>query len=463
MSDGAWLLSFSLDPFLWVSFSLPSVAGIVTLSDVPLESTVELRKLIQAEADRCVKCGLCLPHCPTYTQARDEGESPRGRIALMQGVAAGDLPAGPRLEAHLEHCLSCRACERVCPSGVRYGELLNATRAILPSPPVTSGSGRRLSDRAIATLTDRARARRLGHLLQVYQRSGLQSLVRRTSLLRALRLERAEALVPPLIGSGRAWKAFNPARGTERARVALFTGCASSVFDRTTISAAIRVLTATGHSVHVPPAQTCCGALDLERGRRDRACDLAVENSQAFNDLDVTAVLYVASGCGATLVDYGRSRIYDRDGADDTRPAIRPPIIEITRFLADAGWPDEAPLRPLRQRAAVHDPCSLRNVIRDVRGPYELLRTVPGIEVIPLPGNGTCCGAAGSHMLDEPDTADALLADKIEALRASEASLLLTTNIGCSMHLAAGARRAGVPVEVLHPVTLIERQLEIGR
>jgi len=435
----------------------------VNLSDAPLESTVDLRKLIQAEADRCVKCGLCLPHCPTYTQAREEGESPRGRIALMQGVAAGDLPAGPRLEAHLDHCLSCRACERVCPSAVRYGELLNATRAILPTPPGTSGSSRRLADMAIATITDRARGRRLRRLLQVYQRSGLQWLVRRTALLRALRLERAEALVPPVIGSGRAWKAFNPARGTELARVALFTGCASSVFDRTTISAAIRVLTASGHSVHVPPAQTCCGALDLERGRCDHACDLAVENSQVFNDLDVTAVLYVATGCGAALVEYGQSRVYDRDGADDTWPGIRAPIIEITRFLADAGWPDEPPLRPLNQRAVIHEPCSLRNVIRDVRGPYELLETVPGIEVIPLPGNATCCGAAGSHMLDEPDAADALLADKIEALRASEAPLLLTTNIGCSLYLAAGARRAGVPVEVLHPVTLIERQLEIGR
>jgi glycolate oxidase iron-sulfur subunit len=435
----------------------------VTLSITPPESTVDLRKLIQAEADRCVKCGLCLPHCPTYTQARDEGESPRGRIALMQGVAAGDLPAGPRLEAHLDHCLSCRACERVCPSGVRYGELLNATRAILPSPAGNSGSGRRLADMAIATLTDRARARRLGRLLQIYQRSGLQWLVRRTALLRALRLARAEALVPAVIGSGRAWKAFNPARGTERSRVALFTGCASSVFDRTTISAAIRVLTATGHSVHVPAAQACCGALDLERGRRDRACALAAENSQVFNDLDVTAVLYVATGCGATLVEYGRSRVYDPDGANDTRPGIRPPIIEITRFLADAGCPDKTRLRPLRLRVAVHEPCSLRNVIRDVSGPYELLDNVPGIEIISLPGNATCCGAAGSHMLDEPDTADTLLADKIEALRASDASLLLTTNIGCSMHLAAGARRMGVPVEVLHPVTLIERQLEIGR
>ena len=425
---------------------------------------MDLRNLIQAEADRCVKCGLCLPHCPTYTQAREEGESPRGRIALMQGVAAGTLPVGPRLEAHLDHCLSCRACERVCPSGVRYGELLNAARAILQAPDRPSQGSRRLADLAITTLTDRARAERLRLLLRLYQRSGVQWLARRTGLLRALRLDRPEALIPPVGASGQAWKAFNPARGAERAQVALFTGCASSVFDRETLSAAVRILTATGYSVHVPPAQACCGALDLERGRHDRACDLAIQNSEVFNTLDVSAVLYVASGCGATLLDYGRSRIYETGGA---RPGIRPPIVEITRFLADAltdcGWPDDTPLRPLNRRAAIHEPCSLRNVVRDVRGPYELLGTVPELELISLPGNAVCCGAAGSHMLEEPDAADALLAEKIEALRTAETPLLLTTNIGCAMHLAAGARRAGISVEVLHPVTLVERQMEMKR
>ena len=403
-------------------------------------------------------CGLCLPHCPTYLKTRDEGESPRGRIALMHALAGGELELSARLEQHLDRCLACRACEAVCPSGVPYGELIDATRAEIerrrPRPWPQRLARRIALDGLIAR---KPMLRAAGNLLRAYQRVGLQRLLQRSGMLRRLGVERLEALLPALPPRPH-WRDYYPPRGELRGRVALFTGCITELADAPTLQAAISVLTGLGMGVHVPRDQVCCGALHLHNGAPEQACRLAARNLAAFGSLDVDAVVSVASGCGAQLREYDRLMRGYAPGPDAVARFSRS-VRDISEFLAGLAWPSEIEIKPLPVRVAVHDPCSLTHVMRRQHDPYTLLGRIPGVELIPLPDNARCCGAAGSYLLTQPGMAQALLEDKIARLRALAPAILVTSNVGCALHLAAGIRQAGIAIEVLHPVVLLERQL----
>jgi glycolate oxidase iron-sulfur subunit len=417
---------------------------------------LELRHLIKSEADQCVKCGLCLPHCPTYRKTQDEGDSPRGRIALMQALADERLPAQGRLAVHLDRCLACRACERACPSGVQYGALIDSARALLG--PAGAGKRTILHERLLSwAAAGPGRRRRTARLLHLYRSSGLRWLARRSGLLRGLRLDRADALLPAANPGPRRRREYYPPRGPERGRVALFSGCMTDLFTPDTLDASIRLLTLAGYGVHLPAGQGCCGAMHLHAGDLGPAAALARRNLSAFNALEVDAVLYTASGCGATLREYSVTPGQNPAGTD-----FNAPVRDITEFLAGIEWPADMACAPLARRAVVQDPCLQRNVLRDVTPPYRLLERIPGLSVSALPGNEQCCGAAGTYMLDQPDMADALRADKLEALRQSGAEILVTSNIGCALHLAAGLRPTGNAVEVVHPVVLLDRQMGDG-
>lgn len=411
---------------------------------------MDLRRQIRSEADQCVKCGLCLPHCPTYRKTQDEGDSPRGRIALMQALAEDRLPAGGRLTVHLDRCLACRACERACPSGVHYGPLLDSARALLRPGERPSPLQRRLLAWAAV---GRGVRRGTGYLLRFYQRSGLRGLARSSGLLRALGLERAERLLPVRAAAPGVRPDYLPPRGAERGRVALFVGCMTDLFTPETLDAAIRLLTVAGYGVHLPPGQGCCGALHLHAGALTEADALARRNLAAFNALRLDAVLYTASGCGATLREYP---------APAAKEGFAAPVQDVTRFLAGLDWPAEVSFEPLARRAAIQDACLQRNVLRDVAPPYELLRRIPALEIVALPGNDQCCGAAGAYMLEQPELSDALRADKLAALEGCGAEILVSSNLGCALHLAAGLRARGRDIEVVHPVRLLERQLRLG-
>ncbi len=413
----------------------------------------EAESKLLAGADLCVKCGLCLPHCPTYVKTGDEGESPRGRIALMQGLFTGDLSLSPRLEVHLGNCVACRACESVCPSHVPYGELIDAARAGIArrKPP---GFLRRLGRwlGAQAPVDHPGAARLLHGLLRAYQGSGLAA-IRRRGPRRGLR--RAAGYLPSL-RPVLSWEAFYPARGAERGRVALFLGCVARVFDQPVLAATIRVLNHLGYAVEVPLGQGCCGAIHLHDGAEEQSVALAHRNLRAFGD-GTRPIITTASGCGATLLEYPRLAGLSPDAAG--RFAAR--VVDVSSFLAGVQWPAETRPQALAARVAVHEPCSLRNVMGQGAGPRALLSRVPALDVVDLPGNGRCCGAAGTYMLTHPTMADTLVADKCALLGDTGASMLVTSNVGCALHLAAALREAGSQVEVLHPVMLLARRLGI--
>jgi len=408
--------------------------------------TLHTAKQLNALADRCVKCGMCLPHCPTYHLTRDESESPRGRIALIQGLTGGQLAFSDKLATHLQNCLKCRACERVCPSLVPYGELIDGALTYI-AREVAPPRARQL--RLLNLVTQLTTLRALAMLLRIYQRSGLRALLRGSGMLGILGLARHDNLLPSLPAM-HTWQNYYPAQNTPRGDVALFTGCIADAFDQATSRAALQVLTQLGYGVHVPPAQRCCGALHLHNQQPEQATALAQENLAAFGALDVQAIISTASGCGATLSEYAN---------DPRATGFTRKVVDISAFMASIPWPENVTLQPLKARVAVHDPCSLTHVLRQHEQPYAMLRKIPDIELVSLPDRARCCGAAGSYMLTHPAQADALRDEKLASIEPLDARILVTSNIGCALHLAAGLREKNLSIEVMHPIMLLARQI----
>ncbi|MBI2384071.1 MAG: (Fe-S)-binding protein [Gammaproteobacteria bacterium] len=396
-----------------------------------------------ADADRCVKCGLCLPHCPTYAEARHEGDSPRGRIALMQGLATGLVPQTAALEAHLDGCLTCRACEPVCPAQVPYGRLIDAGRELL----ARQRPRRTRAARVLALFLTRPWMRTPWlWLLWSYRALGVQALVRRFRLLGRGRLARLESLLPAVT------PAALPVRTTAapKEQVALFANCTSPWAERETLNAALRLLERSGFAAAIPPGQRCCGALHRHAGLPAPADGFARANLDAF--AGYRHIVGIASGCTAELLEYGARTPHSAAAEFSAR------VQDIHAFLLRHGA--ALRFRPLAARVAVHTPCTLRNVVGNAGAVSALLKKIPQLEAIELDPSQRCCGAAGSAMLLQADMADRLARHKTDAARRLTPDLIVSANVGCSLHLAGALRREGSTVEVLHPVVLLARQLE---
>ncbi|MDH5784031.1 MAG: (Fe-S)-binding protein [Chromatiales bacterium] len=398
---------------------------------------------ILSAADRCVMCGLCLPHCPTYQLHHSELESPRGRIALLQAVAAGKLSADESLLAHLDSCLVCRACEKMCPSKVPYGDLIDAGRALLREQ---GQPARPMVKQLLHQISDKKRLQRNGSLLRSYQRSGVQRLLRASGLLKLTSIAGAEKALPP-IPPRQTLAPLYPATGALRGRVGLFTGCISSLLEGEVQQAAIALLTTLGYEVHVPQNQRCCGSLHQHNGEPQRAAELADDNIPLFDEMGLDAVVSTASGCAAQLSEY--PRLY---GQGHT------PFYEVCDFLSTLEWPDTIQLKPLQQTVWLHLPCSQRNVIGNSGAVAQLLSRIPQLQLEALPENHLCCGSAGSYQLTRPDNASALRERKLNLID-STAELIVSNNLGCALHLQSGLEQRGSAVEVIHPLLLLVRAL----
>ncbi|MER0204380.1 MAG: (Fe-S)-binding protein [Nitrosomonas sp.] len=418
------------------------------------------KNLIIDESNQCVSCGLCLPHCPTYRVLKSEADSPRGRIALMNGVANGRIALNARFIQHMDRCLTCRACEAVCPNSVSYGRLIDETRALIAnqskSVAVVRKSNWRIALERLL-LTQPARLERLRRLLHFLQKREWLRGLRKLGLIEKNRIFKFIAQLPvvkfpyttPANGENTAsnngtWRPVYPVQGEKRGEVALFLGCVARVTDVATLNSSIYVLNRLGYTVHIPRDQTCCGAIYQHSGALEQANALVQRNNTAFAEFD--AVISTASGCGVQLLESG---VAGEQGK----------VMDISRFLMAAkGW-ENIGIASLAQKILVHEPCSLRHVLREQAYPYQLIARIPGAEAVPLAGNDQCCGAAGTYFIDQPEIADMLLQNKITTVKESKAQYLVTSNIGCAMHIANGLYEKGIHVEVLHPVTLLARQM----
>jgi glycolate dehydrogenase iron-sulfur subunit len=397
-----------------------------------------------ADADKCVKCALCLPHCPTYRDSLDEGESPRGRIALMQGFTTGALVLTPSLAGHLDRCLACRACEAVCPAEVPYGKLIDAAREQL----VCHGYLESRTARLFAVCMRHPALLYLMHLkLWLMQQLGLQKLA-----LVSRRLRRLARMLPPL-AKPRRWQPVYGNSHRDGQQVELFLGCIARLTQPQVVHASIRLLNALGFSVRIPKGQTCCGALDQHAGRTEQASTLARKNTAAFSESAAIPVLNTASGCGATLGEYP-SLLPDKRAAAFSKRSQ-----DISAFLAGQERLKLICFKSLPARVLLHSPCTLKNVLKTDKTVAEILRCIPDLNLLILPDNIGCCGAAGSYVMSEPEIADRLADIVVAAAEKTSASILVTSNVGCSLHLRAALLRHGLRMPVLHPLELLAQQL----
>jgi glycolate oxidase iron-sulfur subunit len=404
----------------------------------------------------CVHCGFCLPTCPTYAETGQEPDSPRGRIYLMKALADGRLALTSSVAGHLSLCLDCRACETACPAGVHYGHLIEAAKAEIERRR-PGGLGRRLV-RALALkllLPSPTLLRLLAGALRIYQRAGLQTLVRRSGLLRLLpaTLAASEALLPLVPPAARGpLPAVAAARGTTVDRVGFLHGCVQDVVFRAHNLATVSLLARQGLEVGIPRAQGCCGALHAHAGEPEAARAQARQNIAAFEGFETIVVN--AAGCGAHLKDYGHL-LRDDPAWRDRAAAFGRRVADVTEVLARR--PLAGPLGPLPLRVTYHDPCHLSHGQKVRSEPRALLRAVPGLELVELRESEMCCGSAGIYNLSQPAMARQLLDRKVAHLRATGARAVVTANPGCILQIAAGVRAQGLPMEVLHVVEVLDR------
>jgi glycolate oxidase iron-sulfur subunit len=408
---------------------------------------------------RCVHCGLCLNNCPTYKLWGLEADSPRGRIRQMVLVDQGRLPLGETFVKHIDQCLDCRACETACPSGVEYGKLVEAARAQIEQNyrrPFFSRLARDIVFRRLLPYPNRIAI--VARVLRIYQRSGLQSLVRATGILHLLGLAEREQLLPPIDRKfffSQLGRTF-PAVGSRRARVALFAGCIAQVSFSALHGATIRVLTANGCEVVVPAGQTCCGALAAHAGVRDTARSLAHVNLDVFLPDDFDAVITNAAGCGSTLKEY--EQLFGADTEDHAKAdKFRKKMRDATEFLADLGL--SVPLANLPLRVTYQDSCHLLHGQKIREAPRKLLRAIPGVELVEMAMADYCCGSAGSYNVTETQISLDILAEKMKHARATNAPVIVTANPGCLLQMRAGTKIHSTGQEVVHVLELLDRAL----
>ena len=391
---------------------------------------------LQSGSEQCVKCGLCLPLCPTWRLRREEGDSPRGRLELMAAAAGGRLDADAVLRGHLDGCLLCRACEAACPAKVPFGRLMDQARRRWPTRPVRwprlfrHAAGRGLARLGLWLLATGGAAR-------AGRASGPAWLSDRLAMLPeavALRRRRPRSRGGP--------------------RVGLFPGCVTDVLDRRTLNDAAALLERSGAAVEWLPETGCCGALDRHQGAQAAADRQLRRNLDRVDPGRYAALLSVATGCGAELSEY--AALSDHPRARGWTDRHR----DAAGYLA-AGAIDRLRFRPLSGTALVHQPCSARHVLGDSAAPAELLRRIPGLAVRAC-AQRDCCGAAGVAMFRRPEQAAALADGIVRELADSGARWLVTANIGCALHLRRAVARAGLAAAVLHPLNLLRAQLEDG-
>jgi len=430
--------------------------GSHAIADKIVGSDIQYEKFLD-----CVHCGLCTSACPTYLETGNENDSPRGRIYLMRSVVDGRLELNDTVKQHLDLCLDCRSCESACPSGVQYGRLIEPFRVAMTEQESARGSAASSSwfNRYIlqGLFPYRNRMRWALWPMRIMQSIGLDRLVDSIGFPKLLpqKLQRMHDQLPALQPAGKPYPEVLPAMGDKRARVGLFIGCVADAMFGQTNWATARVLQHNGCEVVVPKNQACCGAIHYHNGAGDPAIDFAKINYNAFNDVDV--VIVNVAGCGAMLKDYGHI-------AEELQPAnaelheqlaaFSAKIRDISEFLAELG--PITPTGAINIKATYHDACHLCHAQQIREQPRELLKLIPGLELVPLEESEICCGAAGSYNLTEPEMSDQLARRKRTNIHKTGADLVITGNAGCLLQIQATLKHSDKPLPVMHPMDLLD-------
>ncbi len=385
------------------------------------------------KTDLCVMCGMCLPYCPTYKIYQTEMESPRGRIALMQALDQQRLDVDKNLLDHLNHCLGCMACEAICPSNVPFGQLIDETKRRLEPAIKKPASLKRL-----LRLNQKPNAiNRYQKGLDLFHKTGLDRLFSfglnftHSKTGRLLRQIQATGL-----------KSFYPA-DQKQGSISLFIGCMEQAFDAETLLSSIRILNKLGFDVHIPENQYCCGALHQHNGFPEIAQELADNNQSIFNNTEIDSLLFTSTGCGSQLINSGLSV----------------PVNDIISFLLKHLSSTDLSFKPLQKTIVIHQGCHGRNTLNLSGNSQRLLNHITSLSVKQIKQADLCCGAGGSNQITYPELASKLLSIKLKELDNIKPHYLVSDNLGCSLHFKTGFDKENIKIEVIHPITLLARQL----
>ncbi len=426
----------------------PSERGFIT-DDAPSEDDLY----------KCVQCGFCLNACPTYLETGLEAESPRGRLTLMKAVNEGRVEMTPTVTRHWDLCLQCRACEVACPSGVPYGRIMMATRAEMKSRVKRPLRERFAREVGFNRLLPRPKLMRtFGKMTRFYQRSGARDITKKIGVMNVLpkRYTYLDESLPTMgtnffEADGRVVKP----KGRIKARVSLLGGCVMSMMHADTMNATLRVLVHNGFEVHPPAEQGCCGSLNMYAGERATAREMAVNNTSALLSMNPDAVVSSSAGCGSTMKEYGE--LLDGDHmAEELASKTR----DIHELLAEYGW--SPPSGRINAKVVFQDPCHLLSTQRISAPPREILKSIPGVELVDMAEPTVCCGSAGTYSITQRDMSMRLGDRKARNIVASGASYMATGNPGCALQLTNALGRAEADVKVKYVVDLLDEAYRTG-
>jgi glycolate oxidase iron-sulfur subunit len=414
----------------------------------------------------CIHCGLCLEACPTYVATGNENDGPRGRIYLMRAVAEGRLEnTSEAFRTHIDRCLGCRACEQACPAGVEYGQLLEASREeLLEAQPKNDFTSRVLRFVLRHVWLSPVRLRLFFGATRLFRDLGLSKLMLKSGVARLLsaRAQFGMALLESsrsVFGSDTETRIKSDSRSeksdSRSEAVLLFKGCVGEGLFARVNRATRRVLQANGYEVVAPAEQVCCGALHAHAGDLEGARELARKNLVAFAESEAP-IITNAGGCGAMLTTYGHLLANDERLADQAR-RFSARVRDVSQQLATREM--RAGVSPLNKDEYVACDLSCHLLYGQKAGDTSLkmLRSIRGLNFGELDGAERCCGAAGVYNLLQPELSQQVLKEKLHAIEAAEANIVVTGNAGCQMQIGAGARLGQMDVQVCHPIELVDQ------
>lgn len=417
-----------------------------------------LKHLDYSVLQQCIHCGMCLPTCPTYSETKLERNSPRGRIALMRSIANGELEITKAFGEELYFCLGCLACQTACPAGVNYAEMFECARAdierakVLDTPKRNAIRGLLVKFIFIHPRLLRA----LGRMIWIYQATGTQWFIRRFKLTALLpkQLRELEPLTPTV------QRHFSDAliRNVEspvskKYRVGMLTGCVQDLVYPDVNRDTVDALLANDCEVLTPREQHCCGSLHAHNGELELAKEMARRNIDAFDLDSLDAIITNAGGCGLHLKNYGHLL------HDDPRYAARAQqwsakLKDIHEWLVQIG-PRKPVSDPVSMRVTYHESCHLCHGQKITSQPRELLKLIPGLELVELPESNWCCGSAGIYNITQPEMSGKLLQRKLEHIDETKASIVAMANPGCLVQIASGIQQTDRKTQSVHPLSLL--------
>ncbi|MDF2958381.1 MAG: lutA 2 [Paenibacillus sp.] len=405
----------------------------------------------------CVQCGYCLPVCPTYITMKKETHSPRGRINLVKMAGEGKITDLSVLEQPLDLCLGCRACETVCPTGVEYGQILEAARAAITRRKTYSLPVKVLRSTLFnKVLPNRKAMSWIGHAMWLYEKSGVQKLARQSGVIKQLpfHLESLEAVAPqPVSPSERSnLPRYTPAKGARKYTVALFTGCVMDALFNKINQLSVKLLAEVGCDVMVIENQTCCGALHVHAGEPEGSKSLAKKNIAAFEHIEADFIVNNAGGCGAMMVEYGHLLGEDPQWAERAQSfANKSRDISQIIYLCGGITAVERPA----ERVTYQRSCHMTHVQKVTKEPVALIQSIPNIEFIEMREASMCCGSAGIYNIVHYDESMEIADLKMEHVKETKAATVITTNPGCLLQMKLGIERANLQ-ENMRAVHLVE-------